>query len=267
MDRVYVVDHFMPFAPGVETVSGPVLECWTSLTALVGETSRIRLGTLVLGNTYRHPAVVANMAATLDQVSGGRLVLGLGAGWQENEHVAYGIELPPPRERLDRHEEAVQIIRSLLTEEVTNFAGRHYRLSDARCEPRPVQPRLPILMGGSGERRSIPMAGRLADEWHSWANPDTFSRRCGVLDDACSAAGRSPDEVRRVTGQQIEVRPHVVDDGDDIIGPVTHVLDRLGAYDESGADEMIVRDHARLPVREALANLTSLGGDVVPHLP
>ena len=247
--------------------AGPIAEAWTTLTAVATFTTRIGVGTLVLGNTYRHPAVVANMAATLDHVSGGRLVLGLGAGWQENEHVAYGIELPSPRQRLDRHEEAVRLIRLLLTEDVSDFAGEYYRLTGARCDPHPVQTRLPILLGGSGERRSIPMAARLADEWHSWADPEVFLHRTGILDRHLELAGRDPRDVRRLTGQVVRVVDgDPVPDGDDIIGPAAYVGDRLAAYRDAGVDEMILRDRAAVHVDRACEELARLATDVLPAM-
>ena len=265
LSRLYVVDHFMRFGQGAEVIAGPVAEAWTTATAVAMCTSRIGIGTLVLGNSYRHPAVVANMAATLDQVSAGRLVLGLGAGWQQNEHLAYGIPLAPPRLRLDRHEEAVQVIRLLLTQEESSFAGQHYTLARARCDPRPLQARLPILLGGSGERRSIPMAARLADEWHSWADPELFRHRTGILDHHLELAGRDPGEVRRLTGQVVRVVDAAPDpDPDDIIGPADHVIERLAAYQAAGVDEMILRDRAALPVSHACDGLSRLASDVLP---
>lgn len=263
-----MADHFMRYRPGIEVGAGTIAEAWTTLTAIATCTTRIGVGTLVLGNTYRHPAVVANMAASLDQVSGGRLVLGLGAGWQENEHVAYGIELPPPRQRLDRHEEAVRLIRLLLTEEVSDFAGEYYQLIEARCDPHPVQTRLPILLGGSGERRSIPMAARLADEWHSWADPEVFRHRTGILDRHLELAGRDPRDVRRLTGQVVRVVDgDPVPNGDDIIGPPAYVLDQLADYQAAGVDEMILRDHAAVPLDQARDELARLVQDVLPAVP
>src|SRR5215218_4271793 len=135
---VYLCDHFMPHDPSGAAVDGPVLECWTTLTGLATQTTRIRLGSLVLGNTYRHPAVVANMAATLDQVSGGRVVLGIGAGWQPNEHAAYGLRLPAVPERISALDEACRVIRLLLTERRSTAAGTAYRLTDAPCDPKPL---------------------------------------------------------------------------------------------------------------------------------
>lgn len=263
--RIYVPDHFMPYHP-VAAAPGPVHECWTTLSALAVATTRIGLGTLVLGNTYRHPAVVANMAASLDQVSSGRLLLGLGAGWQANEHTAYGIELQGPASRLDRFEEALQIVSLLLRSEVTSFDGSFYRLDGARCEPGPVQTPLPLLVGGAGERRSIPLAARYADAWHAWTTPQEFRHKSSVLEAACAAVGRPPSDVRRLTGQVVRVlMQHErvgVDTG--IIGGPAFVAERLTAYKEAGVDEFVIRDHAAIPLADAIESVRLLASDVVP---
>jgi F420-dependent oxidoreductase-like protein len=266
-ERIYVPDHFMPYDPSV-AVPGQVHECWTILSALAAVTTRIGLGTLVVGNTYRHPAVVANMAATLDQISGGRLLLGLGAGWQPNEHAAYGIELPNPGRRLDRFEEAVQVISLLLRFEVSNFAGAHYRLTQARCQPAPVQTPLPLLVGGAGVRRTIPLAARYADAWHTWATPPEFQRKSDILDEACLVAERTPPDVRRLTGQVVRVlaRSSPVDDDSDIIGTPAFVAHRLNGYQEAGVDEFIVRDHAATPLPDAVESMSVLATEVIPAL-
>ena len=266
-ERIYVPDHFMPYDPS-EAVAGQVHECWTILSALAALTTRIGLGTLVLGNTYRHPAVVAKMAATLDQISGGRLMLGLGAGWQPNEHTAYGIDLPDPGRRLDRFEEALQVISLLLRFEVSSFAGAHYRLSQARCQPAPAQTPLPLLVGGAGERRTIPLAARYADAWHTWATPPEFQRKSDILDEACLVAERTPSDVRRLTGQVVRVlaRGNPVDDDSDIIGPPAFVADRLNGYREARVEEFIVRDHAATPSADAIESMTVLAAAVVPAL-
>ena len=151
-------DHFYPL---VGDTHGPCMEAWVTLTALATHTSRIRLGCMVNGTPYRHPALIANMAATLDIVSAGRLELGLGAGWHEGECAAYGIDLLPLKARMDRFEEAVEIVIALLRDASTSFQGRHYRLADARCEPKgPQRPHPPIVIGGGGERRTLRTAAR-----------------------------------------------------------------------------------------------------------
>lgn len=266
---VYAVDHFMAYAPaGGAAPSAPVLEGWTTLTALAALTRRVRLGTLVLGATYRHPAVVANMAATLDQVSGGRLTLGLGAGWQQNEHTAYGIDLPPVRERLDRFEESTQVVRALLDGGPVDFDGTHFTLVDARCDPAPVQRPLPLLVAGAGERRTIPIAARHGDAWHAWTDPTEFRHKSAVLDEACVVAGRDPSSVRRLTGGVLLVT--VGDTGpvdpDDLVGPADAVAEQLAAYRDAGVDEFIIRDHRATPLRDATRSLETVAADLAPLL-
>src|SRR3954454_8565940 len=197
---VYVPDHFMPNTEDDSIVDGPRLEAWTMLSALSQVTSSCRLGALVLGGTYRHPAVVANMVASLDTVSGGRAIAGLGAGWQVNEHTAYGLDLMSPADRSDRFEESVAVVRSLLREDRTTFEGRFFRLHDAPNNPRPLQEELPILVAGGGERRTIPMAAKYADVWHIWGTPEGYARKSARLDEACATIGRDPAEIRRATG-------------------------------------------------------------------
>ena len=194
-DRVYVADHFMS---NDDDASGPMLECWAVVTALAAAVPRVGIGTLVCGNTYRHPAVLAKQASSADVVSGGRIVLGLGAGWQQNEHDRYGIELPPVRERLDRFAEACAIVRSLTTQERTTFHGEHYALTDAPLEPKPVGP-LPLLVGGGGEKRTLRIAAEHAQEWNAWSTPDVFAHKSAVLDRHCADVGRDPAEIRRST--------------------------------------------------------------------
>jgi F420-dependent oxidoreductase-like protein len=268
LETAYVADHFLPVGPVGAAAAGPILEAWTTLSALAVSTRQLRLGTLVLGNAYRHPAVVASMAATLDQVSGGRVTLGLGAGWQENEHAAFGIDLAPARERLDRFEEAVRVIQALLRDDVTTFEGAHYRISGARCEPRPVQDPLPVLVGGGGERRTIPLAARYAQAWHTWTQPTEFRRKSAVLDRACEAVGRDPADVRRVSGQTVLVSSNgsFEADDEDVVGTADQVVSGLAEYREAGVDEFVVRDHVDIVIADALVSLRALGDDVAPHL-
>jgi F420-dependent oxidoreductase-like protein len=265
---MYVCDHFLPYAPVGAPADGAMLESWTLLSALAVLTARIRLGPLVLGNTYRHPAVVANMAASLDQVAGGRLVLGLGAGWQLNEHVAYGLDLPPVPERMDRFEEACHVITSLLRERRSTFDGRYYQLRDAACEPRPVSPRLPVLIGGGGPRRTARIAATYADIWHTWASPSDFLRKSENLDRHCLRIGRDPGAIQRVTGQVVRVSasaPRASPD-DDVTGTPEQITEALGRYASSRVSEFIVRDDREVPVEEALDMMSVLTTDVLPHL-
>jgi F420-dependent oxidoreductase-like protein len=187
-------DHFYPI---FSDSTGPCLEGWTMLAAMAQATRRLRLGVQVTGMPYRHPAVLANMAATIDIISGGRLDLGLGAGWNEEESTAYGIELPPLRERFDRFDEGVEAIVGLLTDETTTFDGKWVRLTEARCEPKPVQrPHPPIVIGGRGPKRTLRTTGRWAQQWNAIVgNPAEWAELRAVLDDHCRSFGRDPADV------------------------------------------------------------------------
>jgi F420-dependent oxidoreductase-like protein len=199
LDTGWLFDHFYPIFP--DASEGPCFEGWTALSYLAGRTERLRLGLLVTGNPYRHPAVLANMAATFDIFSGGRLELGLGAGWNEQESGAYGIELLPIGQRMDQFEEACEVIHLLLTQPAVTFEGHHYRLEDARCEPKPVQrPRPPIVIGGQGEKRTLRIAARWADEWNlpygaPYFTAEQFAHKVDVLRRHCADVGRDPNEI------------------------------------------------------------------------
>jgi F420-dependent oxidoreductase-like protein len=190
----WTFDHFYPI---VGDSSGPCLEGWVTLTALAQATRRLRLGTLVSGIHYRHPALLANMASTLDIVSGGRLEIGIGAGWNEEESGAYGMRLGPAKERSDRFEEACEVLVGLLTQETTSFSGEYYQLTDARCEPKGVQkPHPPICIGGSGEKRTLRTAARFAQHWNFLGGtPEEFARKRDVLHQHCADVGRDPKEI------------------------------------------------------------------------
>jgi F420-dependent oxidoreductase-like protein len=190
----WTFDHFYPI---FSDSTGPCMEGWITLTALAQATTRLRMGTLVTGIHYRHPAILANMATTLDIVSGGRLELGLGAGWNEEESGAYGIELGSPGERSDRFEEACEVIVGLLAQETTTFDGRYYQLSDARNEPKPVQqPHPPLCIGGSGEKRTLRTAARFAQHWNFvGGTPEEFAHKRDILHQHCEDLGRDPAEI------------------------------------------------------------------------
>ena len=187
-------DHFYPLTGDL---TGPNLEGWTMLAALAEATSRIRIGCQVSGMIYRHPAVLANMAATVDIISDGRLELGLGAGWNQLECDAYGIELPPVRERLDRFDEGVAAIAALLSQTVTTFGGRYVTLTDARCEPKPVQrPYPPIVIGGRGKTRTLRTAARWAQQWNAITqDPADWLDLKQALTAHCADLGRDSSEI------------------------------------------------------------------------
>ena len=217
-------DHFYPI---FSDSTGECLEGWTTLTALAQATKRIRVGSMVNGIVYRHPAVLAAMASSLDIISGGRLELGIGAGWNEEECDAYGIRLGTMTERFDRFAEACEIIKGLLTQELTTFEGRYYSLGEARNNPPGVQkPHPPLCIGGQGERRTLPLVARHADHWNCpGPDLDTYRAKHEVLARACDAIGRDPAEI--MTSMHLRVPAG----GDP--GPVA---EQAAAYAEAGID-------------------------------
>jgi len=187
-------DHFYPL---VGDANGSCMEAWVTLTALAANTKRVRVGCMVHGAPYRHPAVTANMAASLDIISAGRLNLGLGAGWHEGECDAYGIDLLPLGSRMDRFEEAVQVVCALLRESTASFTGDYYQLTEARCEPKGPQPNgPPIVIGGGGEKRTLKIVARYADHWNlPFASPAQFGAKRQVLAEHCEREGRDINEI------------------------------------------------------------------------
>jgi F420-dependent oxidoreductase-like protein len=245
----WTFDHFYPI---FSDSTGPCLEGWVTLTALAQATTRLRVGVLVTGNVYRHPAVLAKMAASLDHVSHGRLELGIGAGWNEEECEAYGIELPPLKQRFDMFDEACEVIVGLLTNTTTDFDGTHYQLRGARCEPKPVQrPHPPIVIGGGGERRTLRSVARFAQHWNFPGGPaEEFARKRKILDEHCADLGRDPSEI--MTSTHLRLAPG---------GDTASLVDEATAYAEAGLDLGIIylpppHTPAVLePVAEALSGL------------
>jgi alkanesulfonate monooxygenase SsuD/methylene tetrahydromethanopterin reductase-like flavin-dependent oxidoreductase (luciferase family) len=245
---LWVADHFMH---NTDEGGGHVLEGFAVLAALAAVVPRVRLGSLVAGNLYRHPAVLANQAATIDVISEGRFVLGLGAGWQENEHGQYGIDLLTPGPRLRRFEEACEVVRALRDEQVATFDGDHYQLRGARMEPKPVGA-LPLLIGGAGERVMPGIVARQADEWNVWGTPELFAHKNAVITRACEEIGRDPGTLKRSTQALVVLgRDPEPDDGPRAIGgSVERLRDTFGRYAEAGVDEFIVPDgHLHDPAR------------------
>lgn len=196
-DGAWVFDHFKAlYGQG----PGPCLEAWTLLAGLGAVTERIRLATLVTGITYRHPSLLAAEAVTVDHISGGRLELAVGAAWFEEEHRQLGFDFPPAGERVELLEEAVEVMRLLMTTDDASYEGRHVRLDGATYRPRPVQrPHPPLWIGASGERRMLPLVGRVADAWHCSASPDHLARKWAIVASSAEAAGRDPDSILRAT--------------------------------------------------------------------
>ncbi len=194
-DSVWVMDHFFQLPP-LGGPSQPMLDSYTLLGALAARTSRVRLGTMVTGVTYRNPAHLAKIVTTLDVISAGRAILGIGAAWYDVEHEGLGFAFPPAGERLDRLEEALQICRAMFREEAPSFEGRYYRIHEARNVPPPVQPGGPaILVGGGGEKRTLRLVARYADMCNITGDPATIAHKVEVLQGHCAAEGRDPSEV------------------------------------------------------------------------
>jgi alkanesulfonate monooxygenase SsuD/methylene tetrahydromethanopterin reductase-like flavin-dependent oxidoreductase (luciferase family) len=247
-DGIYVADHFMGDGQRAGDTIQPTFEATALLAGLATATSRVRLGSLVLGITYRHPAVLANWAKTVDAISGGRLLLGVGAGWQENEHEQYGIELGTPGVRIDRLEEALAVLEGLLRAPVTNVAGTHYRLTDAVMEPKPG--RLPILIGAKGPRM-MGVVARHADEWNAWSTPADFAERSAALDAACARNGRDPSSIARSTqalffvgveGAKLDSLVERAAPRAAVGGGAEQLGEAVRGWADAGVDEVIVPD-------------------------
>lgn len=244
---ISVWDHF--YGATGKPDDAACLEAVAMHAALACTTSRVRCGSLVYSVGYRHPAVLAKAITAIDQLSGGRADMGIGAGWAKVEYDAYGIDFPEIKVRMDQLEEGIQCLRGLLHGEVTDFEGRWFTLRDARNEPRPVQQKLPIWVGGGGEKRTLRIAARHADGWNvPFISPDQFAHKSRVLDDHCDAVGRDRSEIKRAVnlglaftdeslvqqfGQIAEfVRPGVLSGSDE------EIIDRIGQYVQAGADQV-----------------------------
>ncbi len=252
---VWVPDHFMPNvdpeAEGSDAELEPVLEAWTLQAALAALVPRLRIGAMVTGNTYRHPAVLANMATTVDHISGGRAVLGIGAGWQRNEHRHYGIDLGTPRERSDRLEEACEVIVGLLRSPRTDFDGAHYALIDAPAEPKPVSSHLPLLVAGRGPQRTLRTVARYADEWNAWALPEEVPGLRSVIERHAEACDRDPSTIRVTVAamahfctdeSKAEELRSLYEHRGGLVGTIDQLCGQVEAYVRAGVDELVVPD-------------------------
>jgi len=255
-DWVSIWDHFYPAMLVPSDANGPCFEGVSCMAALASETTNVRVGSLVYCMAYRHPAVLANAMVTVDHISGGRMELGLGAGWSQIEFDAYGIPFLPIKDRLDQLEEGLQIIRSLFTEETTTFRGKHYQLTEARCEPKPLQSRPRIWLGGMGEKRLLRLAARYADGWNvPFIGPELYARKSRVLTEWCERERRPPAAVTRSVNLGLAIGRTEADvarkrDGlraqfgsalevlepGMLIGTPPQVIDRIGLYVRGGAE-------------------------------
>ncbi len=272
---MWTADHYMPNTGSESIQPGDVHECWAMLPAIAAVTDRIRVGPLVSPTSVHHPAVLANRAATIDHLSNGRMVLGIGAGWQINEHRAYGIELQEPGPRVTRFDEAIQIIRSLLNDERTDFHGEYYDITDAPADPKPVQSPLPILVG-TGSPRMLRITARHADEWNTWGGPDMASGALDKLHTACEDVGRDPSTIRKSAqalvfiSDDAELAENIENGGmgpRSIVGSTDALVEQLGRYGELGFDEFIVPDFTLGGTAgERAMNYQTLMADVIPQL-
>ncbi len=227
-------------------------ECLESVAmhaALACETSRVRIGSLVYSIGYRHPAILAKAITTIDHLSDGRAEMGIGAGWAQVEYNAYGIEFPEVKVRMDQLEEGIQVLRGMLHTEASNFEGKYFTTRDARNEPRPVQAKMPIWVGGGGEKRTLKITAKYADGWNvPFVSPEEFARKRGVLHEHCAAVGRNPDDIscainvglawtEESLNAQFGHLANAVRNGC-LTGTDEQVLDRIGQYIEAGANQV-----------------------------
>jgi len=240
------------------------------LAGLAALTSRLQLGTLVTGNTYRNPCILAKMVAEVDIISNGRVILGIGAGWQENEHIAYDVPLFTPPERLGRLAESVQIIRSLFEHERTDFAGRYYQIRDAPLSPKPVQgARLPILIGGGGEKVTLRLVARHADAWNVPGPPEVLAAKSRILDEHCEHEGRDQATVWRTGAVLIAHDPAATSSlgrrgGFVTFSSVSQLASLAEQYEAAGANELIVHFDPRAELSERKEWLSAFMADVAP---
>ena len=251
-DSVWDCDHYIqPSRP-----TGPYFEGWTLLAGLAARTERIRVGVLVSSNTFRHPALLAKEAVTVDHISNGRLELGLGAGWYVPEHEKFGLDFPSPAELVGRFREAVEIVDGLLRNEVTSYEGRYYRLREAPFRPGPVQrPRPPLTIGAKGPRM-LEIVARHADAWNSSGTVEEVRARNRVLDEKCAAIGRDPAEIVRSLYGWAAIMP------DDPWQSVEAFQEVIGRYREAGIEEFIIDQ----PPDAQFGVLERVATDVIPAL-
>jgi F420-dependent oxidoreductase-like protein len=282
LDSVWVMDHFYQIA-NVGPRTDPMLEAYTLLGALAARTRRVSLGAMVTGVTYRNPALLAKQATTLDVISGGRAILGIGAAWNEDEHAGYGFDYPPIAERMDRLEEALRICRAMFLERAPSFTGRYYRIEDALNAPMPLRSvGIPILVGGSGERRTLALVARYADACNIFGDLPTIQHKLEILERHCEAVGRDPATITKtrlgglVIADTVEhaeqrgremARVRGMDEeryrGYVIAGDPDAVSEQVGAYLDAGLDGLVFNMHDAQeiePVRLAGQTLTAAFG-------
>lgn len=271
LDSAWVADHFVPWM-GSWNQAEPTFECWTTLTYLCAKYTHLTFGTIVMSQGYRPPALVAKMASMLQVLSGGRFVLGLGAGWKEDEYRAYGYDFPGPGERIEQLAESLQIIRGMFTQPTTTFQGRYYHVENAICEPKP-EPLPPIMVGGSGRKKTLRVVAQYADWWNGvGVSPEEFADAAAALADHCQAIGRNPASIVKTLSTDCVSVAHSTQEAlrmaeaspfnnphNGIIGTPDEVAARIQTFMDVGVEHFILRfvdfprtDGAKLFIDEVL---------------
>jgi len=251
---VWVMDHFFQI-PVIGPAEAEMLEGYTTLGYLAANTSRVRLGTMVTGVTYRHPGILVKQVTTLDVLSGGRAFLGIGAAWFEREHRGLGVPFPPLKERFERLEETLQIALQMWSADTGPYEGKHYQLAETLNSPQPLsRPHPPILIGGGGERRTLRLVARYADACNFFGDPATARHKLEVLRQHCVEVGRDYDEIEKTVLWPIDVR-----EGG---SAVNQIVQRLGEYAEVGIQTVI----GRLADVETLTPIEIVGRDIIPQV-
>ena len=288
-ESIWRSDHLIP---DVSDDTSEALEAWISLATLADRTNRLRFGPLVTPITFRHPAVLAKMAASIDQLSNGRLEFGLGAGWHDGEHKAFGVPYPNMAERFERLEESLQLTIATWTRDNVTFEGKHYRLENITSHPKPVQrPHPPIIIGGNGKKRTIPLAAKYGNEWNGTSQtPDEYRERRELLRGLCEGFGRDPDTVRcslmltlltgRTDGLEVRTRirtlagimskyPHMptatpesLSQEGRLVGTPSQVVERLQQFEEAGAERFMLQ----IFDCDDMDMLETLAADVMPQI-
>lgn len=230
---IWNYDHFYGLGHGLSEQAQETLEGWTTLAAMAKVVTRSRIGCMVTGVTYRHPAVLANMAVAVDHISGGRLDFGLGAAWHQPEHDAYGIPFPSAGTRIEMLDEALSVIKALWTQEVASYNGTHFSLTDALCNPKPVQsPHPPIVVGGGGRKKTLRVVAKHANEWNvPGFAVDQWTELNGILDEHCDAVGRTRGEIRRSV--QLFLHPTQPEQ-------MEAELAKLSAFEDAGCEHVVL---------------------------
>lgn len=271
-DSFWVADHFIPWADFVD-VTTPTLECWSSICYLAAAFPNFDVGSIVMSQSYRNPAWLAKSAATLQWLTGGRLIFGLGAGWKEDEYRAYNYDFPRASVRIKQLEEAVQIIRKMWTESQATFTGEYYQIADAYCEPHP-NPTPPILIGGGGEKLTLRVVAKHADWWNLGGSLASYGHKLDVLRSHCDAVGRDYDEIIKTWGEEgmivaendtdaqriADHNPYGSTSGVDVHTP-EHIVERLQQYVELGVSYFIIR-FADFPNTDGIELFAE---EVIPH--